>query len=230
MAHLATLATFFARLRLQYLKLSTNKIRIGAARVDFLGHVISQDGVRPNDNKIAALAQMPMPRDIKQLRNLLGGLSYYRKFLPNMAKRVRSITSSLKKKATFNFTRPMEAAIRVLLAELAAPLILVFPDWDAVIDKARPFRLHCDVSTNGLRATLEQEQPDGSIRPTVYISRATLTNKRNWTPMELEAGCVVWSIHRPRRYLCSVFFLIFTGHECLQQISKIGEIKPRMQR
>ena len=76
----------------------------------------------------------------------------------------------------------METAVRALLAELAAPPILVFPDWDAAIDKARPFRLHCDASTDGLGATLEQEQLDGSIRPIVYISRAALSNERNWTP------------------------------------------------
>ena len=98
-ANVVTLASFFARLRLHNLKLSPNKTRIGAARVDFLGHVISQGGVRPNDDKIAALARMPMPRDIKQLRSLLGGVSYYRKFLPNMAKRVRLITALLKKES-----------------------------------------------------------------------------------------------------------------------------------
>ena len=48
--------------------------------------------------------------------------------------------------------------------------------------------------------------------------------------MKLEAGCVEWSVRRPRRYLFSVFFLIFADHECLQQISKIGERKPRIQR
>ena len=181
MAYMTTLATFFARLRLHNLKLSPNKTRIGAVRVDFLGHVFSQDGAHPNDDKFTTLAQMPMPRDIKQLRSFLGGLSYYRKFLPNMAKRVRSITSLIKKGATFNFTLPMEAAVRALLAELAAPPTLVFLNWDAVIDKSRPFRLHCDASTDGLVATLEQEQHDGSIRPIIYISR-TLTNQRNSTP------------------------------------------------
>ena len=116
MAHVATLATFFARLRLPNLKLFPNKSRIGAARVDFLGHVISHDGVRPNVDKIAALAHMPMPRDIKQLPSLLGGLSYYQKFLPNMAKRVRSITSLLKKGVVFDFTPPMGTAVRALFA------------------------------------------------------------------------------------------------------------------
>ena len=56
---------------------------------------------------------------------------------------------------------------------------LVFPDWNAVIDESRPFRLHCDASTDGLGATPEQKQLDGSI---LHISRATLSNKRNWNP------------------------------------------------
>ena len=129
--HVATLATFFARLRLHKLKLSHDKSRISAARVDFLGHVILADGVRPND---------------------------------------------------------------------------------------------------ALGATLEQEQPDGSICPIVYISRATLDNKQNCTPNELEAGCVVWSIQLLRRYLFGVCFLVFTDHQCLQQICKIGETEPRIQR
>ena len=177
--HVVTLATFFARLRLHKLKLSPDESRIGAARVDFLGHIISPDGVRPNDDRVAALTRMPMPTDIEPLRSLLGGLSYYRKFLPNMTCRIRPITALLKKGAAFDFTSTMEDTVRALLVELATPPILVFPDLDAVVDTSQPFRLHCDASTAGLGATLEQEQPDGSIRPIVYISWATLDNEQN---------------------------------------------------
>ena len=106
--HAATLATFFTRLHLHKPKLSPDKSRIGAARVDFLGHVISADGVRPNDDRVAALTRMPMPTNIKQLRSLLGGLSYYRKFRPNMAPHIRPITALLKKGAAFDFTSAME--------------------------------------------------------------------------------------------------------------------------
>ena len=126
--HEATLATFFARLRFHNLKLSPNKTRIDAARVDFLGHAISHDGVRSNDDKNAALAHITMPTDIKQLRSLHGGLSYYHKFLPNMVKHVRPITALLKKQATYSVIASMEEAVRALLRELEAPLILVFPD------------------------------------------------------------------------------------------------------
>ena len=227
--HVETLATFFAHLRLHKLKLSPDKSRIGAAHVDFLGHVISTDGVRPNDDRVAALTRMPMSTDTKQLRSLLGGLSDYRKFLPNMARHIRPITALLKKGDAFDFTPAMEDTVRPLLAELAAPPILSFPDGDAVIDTSRPFRLHCDANTAGLGATLGREHPDGSIRPVVYIRRATLDNAQNWTPMELEAGCVVWSIRRLRCYLFGVYFLVFTDHQCLRQICKIREPKPRIQ-
>ena len=227
--HVATLATFFARLRLHKPKLSPDKSRIGAARVDFLGHVISADGVRPNDVRVTALTRMPMPTDIKQLRSLPGGLSYYHKFLPNMARLIRPITAILKKGAAFDFTSAMEDTVRALLAELAAPPILVFPDWDAVIDTSRPFRLHCDASTAGLGATLEQEQPDGSIRPIVYISRTSLNNEQNRTPMKLSRMRRV-EYQTPRKYLFGVYSLVFTDHQCLQQICKIEETKPRMQR
>ena len=95
--HVAFLASFFAYLRLHNLKPSPKNTRIDSACVDLLGHVISHDGVCPNDDIIAALTRMFIPTDIKQLRSLHSGLKYYRKFLPYMAKRTRAITALLKK-------------------------------------------------------------------------------------------------------------------------------------
>lgn len=94
--HLAILATFFARLHPHKLKLSPDESRIGAACVDFIGHVISADCVCPNDDRVATLSRMPMPTNIKQLCSLLGDLDYYSKWLPNMAHRIRQIAALLK--------------------------------------------------------------------------------------------------------------------------------------
>ena len=127
-----------------------------------------------------------MPRDLKQMRSLLGGLSYYRKglsyyrkFLPGMSKWIRPITALLKKGANVLLTPSMEVIVRDMLAELAVPPVLVFPDWDAVEDGSRPFRVYCDASIDGFGAALEQEQPDGSVRPIGYVSRATLDSERH---------------------------------------------------
>ena len=77
--------------------------------------------------------KMPMPEDLKQLRSLLGGLFYKTKFLRDMAKRIRPITSPFKQGVGFVFTPAMETIVRELLAELSTPSVLAHPNWDAVM-------------------------------------------------------------------------------------------------
>ena len=64
---------------------------------DFLGHSIPPGGVSPNAKKVCALIKIPMPRDLKQVHHLLGGVGYYRKFLRDLSKRIRPTTSLLTK-------------------------------------------------------------------------------------------------------------------------------------
>ena len=90
-----------------------------------------------------------------------------------------------------------------------APPILVFPDWDAVADGSRPFHVYCDACIDGFGAALELEQPDGSVRPIAYVSRATLDSGRHWTPMDLEAGSIIGAIKRLRGYLWGTKFRIY---------------------
>ena len=202
-------------------QLSPSKAKISTTDAGFLGHTISPAGVRPNTSKFTALTKMPMPSDLKQLRSLLGGVSYYRNFMADMAKIIRPITSLLKQGVKFVLTTPMETIVRTLLEELPAPPVLVYPDWDAVADNSRPFLLYCDASIDGYGATLQQEQKDGSIRPIVLSSRATHESEHHWTPLDLEAGSIVWSIKRLRGYLWGTPLRIFSDHEALESLAKL---------
>lgn len=123
---------------------------------------------------------MPVLKEVKQLRSLLGGLSYYWKFLPQMAKGIRPITGILKKKVpSLSLPSEIEMVVRQLLAELAAPPVLVYRDREGISDGSWPFHLSCDARIDGFGRTLEQEQLDGTTRPIVYISRATLESERH---------------------------------------------------
>ena len=124
----------------------------------------------------------------------------------------------------------MEVIVREILAGLAAPPILVFPDWDAVPDGSRPFHVYCDACIDGFGAALEQEQPDGSVCPIAYISPATLDSERHWTPLDLEAGSIVWSIKRLRGYLWGTKFRIFSDHKAIESIRKVRDHNARVQR
>ena len=164
-----------------------------------------------------------MPTNTKQLRSMIGSLSYYRNYLPQMAKRIRSLTGVRKKNVKFDFTPAMAAVVRELLDESANPPVLLYPDWDAAPDGSRPFRLCCDATIDGFGATLEQEQPDGSICPLVNISRATLISERQWTPLDLEAGSIVWCLKRLRGHLWGLNFHIYADHEALEHFARLAK-------
>ena len=161
---------------------------------------------------------------------MLGGVGYYRKFLRDLSKRIRPITSLLRKGVKFEFTPAMEVIVREIPAELAAPPVLVFRDCDAVVDGPHPLHMYCDVCIDGVGAALEQERPDGSMRPIAYISRATLASEMHWTPLDLEAGSIVWSIKCVRGYLWGTKFRIFWDHKPLESIGKLGGHNARVQR
>jgi len=90
--------------------------------------------------------------------------------------------------------------------------------------------VYCDACIDGFGAALEQEQEDGSIKPIAYISRATLDSERHWTPLDLEAGSIVWALKRLRGYLWGTKFRIFSDHKALESIGKVGNHNARVQR
>lgn len=156
-----------------------------------------------------------------------------RNFLAGMAKRIQPITPLLKQGVNIVFTPAMEIDHRAESdGKLPAPPVLVHPDWEAVADNSRPFLLYCDASIDDSGATLEQEQKDGSIRPIVFISRATLEPERHWTPLGLKADSIVWSIKRLLRgYLWGTkFTFFFSDHKALESFAKVAEPNPRHQR
>ena len=229
-AHARTIRSLFEGLRKHNLKLSPSKARLGATDANFLRHSISPVDLRPNAGKVSTLTNMPMPTDVKQVRALMGGVNYYRNFLPDLSKRLRPIYALLRKGVKFAFTPAMEKLVGEILAELTTPAVLVIPAWDAVADGTSPFHVYCDACIDGFGAALEQEQTDGSIKPIAYTSRATLDSERHCTPLDLEAGSVVWALKRLRGYLWGTKFRIFSDHKALESIGKVGNHNARVRR
>ena len=150
----------------------------------------------------------------------MGGVGYYRKFLRDLSERVRPITSFLRKGVKFESTPAMEAIVREIITELAAPPFLVFPDGDTVADGSHPFHVYCDAFADHFGASLEQ---DGSVLPIAYISRATLDSGKHWTPLDVKAGNIVWAIKSFRGYLGGTKFCIFSDFNVLELIDKVGD-------
>lgn len=126
---------------------------------------------------------MPMPKNIKQTRSIVGAIRNYHKPLKIFFTRLRPINALFKQGVEFVFTQEVETIVCQILHKLATPPILVCPDWDAVADKQLPppFRLYCDASIDDFGATFEQEQSDGPVRPIVFINRTALDSETRAT-------------------------------------------------
>ena len=197
--HVYDLRRFLEWLTRFNLKLAPNKALLGAAEIIVLGHKISSEGVGPDPGKVKAMKEMPMPQNVSQLISLLGVLSCYKRQLPKMAARTRPLNSLLQKEVKLEFSPHHERVVREMLDELSSPNVLAFTDFEDAISGSRKFRLVADASADGLGVVIEQQQPDGSIRPLRYLSRTTLDNERKWSISELEFTAIVGAIKRNRQ-------------------------------
>ena len=131
----------------------------------FLGHILSEDGVAADPQKTCKVAAWPEPTSQQEVRQFLGLVSYYRKFIKSFATIAKPLHRLTEKNATFKWTPQCQHAFESLRQQLVSPLILVFPDYQ------RPFLLDTDASNVGIGAVLSQVQDDGKERVIAYGSR-----------------------------------------------------------
>ncbi|CAH2088871.1 unnamed protein product [Euphydryas editha] len=76
--------------------INLQKCKFFVDSIEYLGRIISQEGVRPSESKVDTLVNSPVPKNVKQVRQFMGLASYFRKFIPNFASRTACITSLTK--------------------------------------------------------------------------------------------------------------------------------------
>jgi hypothetical protein len=104
------------------------KCEFGVTKVDFLGHRITQEGLKMDDHKVKAILDWEPPRSVSALRSFLGLASYYRKFIKNFAKIAAPLTKLLKKSSgIYEWDEVCDEAFKTLKGILVKALVLKFP-------------------------------------------------------------------------------------------------------
>jgi hypothetical protein len=102
--HDTKLREVFSRFRKNNLKLQPDKCEFLRKEVNYLGHLITEEGFRPDPAKVETIERFPRPENVKQLKGFLGMAGYYRKFIPRFSKIAASLHALLKKDVKFEWT------------------------------------------------------------------------------------------------------------------------------
>jgi len=90
--HLLSLRNVFAKLQEANLKLQLDKCEFMKKETEFLCHIVTTEGIKPNPNKIKAIQIFPLPKTNKEIKSFIGLCGFYRKFIPYFAKIGKPIT------------------------------------------------------------------------------------------------------------------------------------------
>jgi hypothetical protein len=184
--HLDGVRKILKTLREAGIKLKPRKCSFFCMEVRFLGQLVSKEGCRidPEDMKAVIKLKDQSPTTVKEVRQMLELLGYYRKYIPNFSKRASCLYALLKDSEADKLRKRKKQQpakgnrivwtdshrtrwIELIDLLVSAP-IMAFPDSE------RPFILHTEASQLGLGAILYQRQNSGQLAVVAYASR-TLT-------------------------------------------------------
>ena len=148
----------FDRLREAELAVKPSKCQIAAEKVQYLGHILSREGVSPNPNKVKIICDYQVPKNVKQVRQFLGLTNYYRRFQKNYSNTAKILQNLTQKDVPFNWTEECQKAFETLRNNLITEPVLAYPDF------TKPFILTTDASDVAISFILSQIDKGGALR------------------------------------------------------------------
>ena len=188
------------------LYVNQSKCLIGQQKVEYLGHIISADGVSADPAKIRSMEAWPTPTNITALRGFLGLTGYYRKFIRNYGSIAAPLTKLLKKDA-FHWNAEAEEAFQNLKKVMTQAPVLSLPNF------SKQFVVETNASGKGLGAVLMQEG-----QPLAFYNKAILGRSLARSTYEKELMAIVHSVHHWRNYLLGRRFRIRMDHRSLKYL------------
>ena len=205
-SHYEHLRVVLEVLRSSTLYAKQSKCVFAAEKVEYLGHVITQEGVSTEDSKIDAMKQWPTPTNVKQLRGFLGLTGYYRRFIKNYASISHPLTQLLKKNS-FQWGQEAQVAFETLKQAMIQAPVLRLPNFE------EEFVLETDASGGGIGAVLQQQG-----HPIAYFSKTLAPRHQTLSTYEKELLAVIQALDKWRGYLLDRHFKIKTDHFSLKYL------------
>lgn len=225
--HEEHLRVIFSRLAKYGVLVNKAKSTFGRSEIEFLGHLITKDGIKPLESKVRAISEFPKPETVEELRRFLGLLNYYRKFVSNLAEKQHPLLKFIKgnkkrDKSKLEWTEITDNAFLACKEALVGATLLGFPSETAKL------AVVVDASNTSLGGALQQLKGD-SWQPISFFSRKLSPAEQNYSAYDRELLAIYASIKYFKYMLEGREFVVFTDHKPLIYMfnHKTDQVSPR---
>jgi hypothetical protein len=220
--HIIHVTQVLQKLREYNLVIKLKKSKFCEQQIEFLGHEIGKEGIKPNAKKVETITKIRKPQTLTELRSFLGLCSYYRRFIKDFSKKSRSLYKLLEKETPYIWLDEQQETFDWLKSCLTKDPILAHPNFD------KEFILITDASTDGLGVVLSQKNDKDKEVVIAYASRSTNKNERNYPITDLECLAIVYGTEYFHKFLINRKFKIITDHSALKNL--LGDKIPKGRR
>jgi len=210
--HLEKLGQVLQRLHEKGFQVNAAKSKFCALEVDYLGYTLTRDGIMPQKKKVAAILALKPPKNIKELRRVLGIVQFYRDIWEKRTDLLAPLTDLVaecgvsknkkkKKPKPWRWDDEHEEAFQKIKKVIARDVVLAYPDY------SKKFVIYTDASTRQLGGCITQDN-----RPIAFFSRKLTKAQEKYTVTELELLSIVETLKEFKGMLLGYEIQVMTDH------------------
>lgn len=203
----------FSRLCKYAIQVNVSKCELGKSQISYLGHTVSSSGIAPLPQKVEAIRNLPMPTTQRKLRQFIGSINFYHRFLPNCASTLAPLNDLLRpvKKGSpisVNWNDDAIKAFHSVKQQLADATELHHPEPTA------PLSLTVDASQYAVGSVLNVSI-DGQLKPLSFFSKKLSKTECKYSTFGRELLAIYLSVKHFKHILEGRQFTIFTDHKAI---------------
>lgn len=211
--HIKHLSLLLEAISKEGFRLKFSKCNFAQDSVKYLGHIIQNNTVTPLKDNLIAIKEFPIPKTKRNIRQFLGKINFYGKYIPNIAVLLDPLHNLLRKDQTFTWTGKCQESFDTVKRLLCLKPIL------EIFDPELPIHIYTDASILGIGAILKQPQENGEEKPCAYFSRKLNDSQKRKKAIYLECLAIKEAVKYWQHWLIGKQFKVFTDHKPLEKLN-----------
>ena len=213
--HLKHIRIVLKRLQSANLKMKKSKCCFFKRELHYLGHLLTTEGIKPQPEKVKAISELKPPSTSKGVREFLGMVGYYRKFINRFADAARPLTKLTRRHVKFEWSKECQIGFDYLRTALIKDPILKYPD------PSKRYVIFTDASDQAAAGVLCQEylDCDGKVTefPIAYLSTQFTDTQYKWSTVVKEGYAIYYCVKKWRPYLEDAQILLKSDAKSLEK-------------